>query len=298
VAEGTTARTAAEPAKVVALVTAVMVDGSVTDQSSARLLVLIERLLEFLTVGNGIDDLDDTTPAMAQAFVRAPNTDGSSPSLAVMHLRRCAVRILFRIARQLRLVSVDPTIDLDLPPRTASVLRPLTNAEGALCRAMSMNHLEATRLPAAWALAEAGIRTGEMAAVTVADFDPAGSRVRAGGCRSASPRWVELSRWGRQRLEHRLHDIPDDPDQSLVYCADGSAQSRQAASCIAVTHTLVAAGLSDDEGVRPLSVTGWAGRRVFDETGRVEEAARVLGMRSLDRTARLIGVDWNDVGGG
>jgi integrase/recombinase XerC len=274
-----------------------MLDGSVTDQSSARLLALIERLLEFLTVSHGVDNLDQTTPAMVLAFVQAPDTGGAAPSLSVMHLRRCAVRILFRIARQLGLATVDPTIDLDLPPRTASLLRPLTNAEATLCRAMSMNHLEATRLPAAWALAEAGIRSGEMAGATVSSLDLGNSRVWVGGCRSASARWVDLSRWGRQRLEHRLHDIPDDPEQSLVNCADGSAQSRQAASCIAVTHTLVAAGLSDDPGVRPLSVTGWAGRRVFDETGRVEDAARVLGMRSLDRTARLIGVYWNDVGG-
>jgi hypothetical protein len=137
-----TAQDSVEPAKAVALVAAVMLDGSVTEQSSARLLVVIERLLEFLTAGHGVTDLDQTTPAMAQAFVLAPDTDGAAPSLSIMHLRRCAVRILFRIARQLGLVRVDPTVDLDLPPRAASVLRRLTNAEATLCRAMSMNQLE------------------------------------------------------------------------------------------------------------------------------------------------------------
>jgi integrase/recombinase XerC len=260
--------------------------------------VLIERLLEFLTAGHGIADLDDTTPAMAVEFVRAPDSSGAVASLATQHLRRCAVRILFRIPRQLGLVTVDPTTDLDLPPRSPSVLRPLTNVEATLCRAMSMKELRATRLPAAWALAEAGIRSGELAEVTRADVDLDDGRVWAKGCRSAFPRWVELDRWGQQRIEHRMLDLPDDPGQSLTYCSEGSAQSRQAASCIAVTRTLVAAGLSDDPGVRPLSVTGWAGRRVFDATGRIEEAAQALGMRSLDRTARLIGVDWTEVDGG
>lgn len=297
-AKDTTAQRPAEPAAVAALVAAVMLDGSTTEQSSARLLALIARLLEFLTSGLSVGDLNETTPAMVKAFVHAPGPDGAQPSVATMHLRRCAVRILFRIARQLRLVSVDPTVDLDLPPRAASVLRPLTNAEATLCRAMSMDHLEATRLPAAWALAEAGVRSGEMAEVTVGDVDLDVDRVWVKGCRSAAPRWVELDRWGRQRLQFRLHELGDDPGQSLTYCSDGSAKSRQAASCIAVTHTLVAAGLHDDPGVRPLSVTGWAGRRVFDETGRVEDAARALGMQSLDRTARLIGVDWNEVDGG
>ena len=48
----------------------------------------------------------------------------------------------------------------------------------------------------------------------------------------------------------------------------------------------------------PLMIVEGSMQYVFDETGRVEEAARFLGMRSLDRTARLIGVDWSDVGGG
>jgi hypothetical protein len=117
-----TAQDSVEPAKAVALVAAVMLDGSVTEQSSARLLVVIERLLEFLTAGHGVTDLDQTTPAMAQAFVLAPDTDGAAPSLSIMR--------------------VDPTVDLDLPPRAASVLRRLTNAEATLCRAMSMNQLE------------------------------------------------------------------------------------------------------------------------------------------------------------
>ena len=44
--------------------------------------------------------------------------------------------------------------------------------------------------------------------------------------------------------------------------------------------------------VRPASIAGWAARRVFEESGRVEDAARVLGVRSLDSAARMIGLDW------
>lgn len=37
----------------------------------------------------------------------------------------------------------------------------------------------------------------------------------------------------------------------------------------------------------------WAGWKVFEEeTGSIEEVARRLGMRSLDRAARFIGLSW------
>lgn len=290
--EATTARSAVAPGVVVERVGSVLLDGAVSEQSAGRLLVLIERVVGFVTEVHDLGHLDEATPEMIRGFVHAPDSAGEAPSAATMHLRRCAVRILFRVGRQLGLVAVDPTVDLVLPPRAASVLRPLTDDEAALGRAMSVHDLEATRLPAAWALAEAGVRSGELAGVTVGDLDLELSRVWVRGCRSVSPRWARLSPWGRQRIELRVAALGDDAGRSLTYGADGSVQSRQAAACIAVTKTLVAAGLHGEPGVRPLSVTGWAGRRVFEETGRVEDAAQVLGMRSLDRTARLIGVDW------
>jgi integrase/recombinase XerC len=81
-----------------------------------------------------------------------------------------------------------------------------------------------------------------------------------------------------------------------VYTGDGSAKSQQAASCISISTTLVRAGLGDDPGVRPISVVGWAGHKILEETGRIEAVAERLGMRSLDRTARLVGLE--TVGGG
>jgi integrase/recombinase XerC len=42
-----------------------------------------------------------------------------------------------------------------------------------------------------------------------------------------------------------------------------------------------------------MSVAAWAGRRVLDDTGSIEAAARTMGVRSLDRAARLVGHDWS-----
>jgi integrase/recombinase XerC len=173
----------------------------------------------------------------------------------------------------------------------------LLDTEVEACRAVSMHHLDETRLPAAWALAEAGVRTGELANVTVADIDPDEGRVFASGSRSSIARWVELDDWGATQVARRLRRIDGGPARPVVYTGNGSAKSRQAASCIAISVTLARAGLGDDPNVRPISVTAWAGRRLFERTGRVEDVRSYLGMRSLDRAARLIGLGRTDGGG-
>lgn len=66
----------------------------------------------------------------------------------------------------------------------------------------------------------------------------------------------------------------------------------QASISGAVGAILQRAGLHQESDVRPRSVTAWAGQRVFDETGRIEDVARRLGLRSLDRAAALIGWEW------
>jgi integrase/recombinase XerC len=77
-----------------------------------------------------------------------------------------------------------------------------------------------------------------------------------------------------------------------------NSESRRAHSSQAIRETLRRAGLLADSEVRPASLTAWAGQQVLNETGRVDEVARALGMRSLDGAARLIGWDWaGDEGG-
>jgi hypothetical protein len=88
-------------------------------------------------------------------------------------------------------------------------------------------------------------------------------------------------------------------DPAIAYEGQGSEESGQVSSCIAVAETLTRAGIGKEPDVRPGSVVAWAGRKVFDETGTIEEVARRLGMRSLDRAARFIGWGWaTEPGGG
>ena len=280
------------PSRAVDAVAAHLVaEGAVSEQSFERLVVLMRRFAGFVSVGHDVADLGRTTRAMVDEFVDAPTSTGTAPSATVRHLRRCAVRLLFRTARQMWLVEGDPTLDLELPARGPTPARPLTDPEVERCRAAALYLFEATRLPAAWALAEAGIRTGELARVTVVDVDLGAGLVHAPGCRSAMVRTVPLTDWGGAQVGRRLRALPAEPTRPLTYEGDGSDKSKQAASCIAITDCLVRAGLGKDPAVRPVSVTAWAGRKVFEETGRIDAVAARLGMRSLDRAARLIGLD-------
>jgi integrase/recombinase XerC len=61
---------------------------------------------------------------------------------------------------------------------------------------------------------------------------------------------------------------------------------------MAMRHVLQRAGLGHQRDVVPTSIRAWAGWKVFEASGRIEEAAKALGLRSLDSAATQIGHDW------
>jgi hypothetical protein len=78
---------------------------------------------------------------------------------------------------------------------------------------------------------------------------------------------------------------------AVIYKGDRRGASGQASASAAIAWTLRRSGLAADATVRPASVAAWAGRRLLDEGVALEEVARRLGIRSLDRTANFIGLD-------
>ncbi|MSO79231.1 MAG: integrase [Acidimicrobiia bacterium] len=273
--------------------------GTLSAQSHRRITELLERFHRFVVSGHSVGGLDEVTSEHVRAFVNAPNSDGIAAGIATRHLRRSAVRLLFRTARELGLARGDPTVDVALPPRSLSTARPLSDEEVALCRTAALHSLTSTRLAAAWALGEATTRTAELPHLRVTDLDLERARVWIHGSPRTEARWGRLSDWGGVQLERRVGDLGRDADPSalLIYSADGSAESRQASSCQAIGETLRRAGLGPERDVRPVSVAAWAGERVLADTGRIEAVARALGCRSLDAAARLIGFDWRAAGG-
>lgn len=294
--EATTYRSASLNAERRAVVEALSASGALSEQSLVRILDLVGRFCGFCERAFGVDSLTEVSAPQAAAFVEAPTAIGE-PSVATMYLRRSALRLLFRTARELDLAESDPTLDLLLPPRSSQPTRPLTDDEVAVCRVASLHTLTSSRLSAAWALSEASARSAEIGHVRTADVDINGQRVWLHGSSRTEARWVPLSEWGTTQLERRLRAIGDDPERLVVYEGEqGSDYHRQAASCMAITKTLRRAGVACESDVGPLSVIGWAGRQVLAETGRIDEVAVRLGVRSLDRAAALIGWDWTTDG--
>jgi integrase/recombinase XerC len=264
-------------------------------EGSTERLERLLRAFDGYLRAQGVDCLAEVQSGHAAGFVTAPSPSGEVASLGTRHFRRSGVRLLFRIARDLGLAEGDPTLDLDLPPRSGLPCRPLSDDEMALCRSFAGATLTDTRQPAAFALAEATARTSELSHVRAADVDLDHRRVRLSGSPRVEPRSGRLTEWGAEQLERRMCTLRREPDRPLVYSGSSTGQAPQVSSCIAVSQILKRAGLGSEPDVRPLSVSVWAGHRALDDGHRIEEVARLLGARSLDQTARLVAWNWRDL---
>lgn len=252
---------------------------------------ILRRFATFAEVGYGIRHITAVTPTLAEAFALAPGPSGEHPTVSTMHARRGALRLLFRQARIEGLAVGDPTLDLQLPPRSGFPARPLANDEVALCRSVAQWDLSGSRRAAAWALAEATCRSSELPFITAHDLDLVSGTVRIHGGKATAPRIGRLSDWGVGHIRARI-DALDNQATPLVYSGRSRAGAGQVAACTAITEILERAGLHAEPDVRAGSVAAWAGRRVLEETGRIECAARALGVRSLDRAAAIVVWHW------
>jgi integrase/recombinase XerC len=258
-----------------------------------RVIGILERFVAFARTGFDVDLPEAVTHEVAAAFVQAPLNDGGTPSVSLLHLRRSALRLLFRSLRHVGVAVGDPTLDLALPPRSQLATRPLADDEVTLCRGHALWSLTDLRRAAAWALAEATCRSVEIAHIRVADVDLDGRRVWIHGGRTTSPRWGQVTEWGVAHLERRVQMLSAEPDTAVVYGGSGDATTGQVSACVAIGDVLTRAGLAAEPDVRPASVAAWAGQKILKETGHIDVVARRLGMASLDRTARFIAFDWS-----
>jgi integrase/recombinase XerC len=271
-----------------------MPDAGLSTESLERLGDLMLRFSRFAVRGARCRFAKDVTAEITQGFIHARSRDGSAPAVATMHLRRATVRLLFSEGRRLGLVRHDPTLDLELPPRSSLGARPLTDAEVALCRSYSITSLMETRQPAAWALAEATARSAEVARCHIRDLDLERGRVWLHGCSKTEPRWGEVSAWGRQQIERRLHVLHGAAPDSLLICPTAQpGVSATSSASAAIADTLRRAGLHTEPDVRPPSVAAWAGAKAFVAGASIQDVARMLGIRSLDRAAAFIGFEWH-----
>ena len=259
-----------------------------TPASIARTLPVIERAVSFFE-STGLSRLEEVSAADVSMFVSSRLTSGLAASLPTQHNRRTALRFVYRAARRNGFEGADPTADIVLPPRSPLPTRPLDDAEVELCRDVAW--WSSSRTAAAWALAEATARGSEIALVSADDLALEKGAVRLPGGVRVEARLGVLTPWGLAALRRRVAEIGDG---ALAYSGQGHGIAGQVSTCRAISSVLVRAGLAGEPDVRPSSVSAWAGRCEFERTGRIEDAARMMGVRSLDRAARLIGESWAD----
>ncbi|MDP9342526.1 MAG: hypothetical protein M3Q23_10645 [Actinomycetota bacterium] len=278
-----------------AMVQAVLAHAASTGELAASTIAefadVMGRFTLFMERGLGITEVSMIGEAEVRAFVGSRRTDGAKPSLSLLHNRRTVCRYLFRTGRALGLCSSNPAGALELPPRHPTGPRPLTNAEVELCRSRSLFHPADLRHPVAWALAEATARTPEIGRLLVGDVDVGAGLVRLPGSARCTPRTVSFTEWGLIQIRRRLgKGRRGDEDPLLPLRSRGVPR---ASASMAVIEVLRAAGLKAPD-VRPLSVMAWRGRAAYDAGQSVEQVARLLGIRSLDRTVAVIGteIDW------
>lgn len=244
---------------------------------------------------HGLTTVADVTQEWVRDWLfSATNRFGgwATPSASTVRARRTAGGCFFRCMRALGITLVDPTLDIDLPPRSGLSTRPLTDEEIGLCRLAAAHTLTEYRRPAILALAEATATTAEQAQVLRRHIDLDQARVWLVGNRKRAPRWGYLTEWGRTAVGKALRPLRDEAGTPIVYPSQHSAAAGASSVSQAVSQILADAGLAHDPDVRPGSIPAWAGRRVLDETGRIEIVAQRLGVQSLDSAASAIGWRW------
>jgi integrase/recombinase XerC len=127
---------------------------ALSEDTRTRFVDIAQDFFDFCGERHRIRGVNVVTPDVARTFIESPTEDGR-PSVSTMHLRRSAIRFVFRAARRLALCDHDPCLDIALPPRSTFRSRPLRDDEIAVCRSFALSSEANTRSPAAWALAEA-----------------------------------------------------------------------------------------------------------------------------------------------
>jgi integrase/recombinase XerC len=263
------------------------------DLASTSVGVYVEHWAKFVAfaAAKGYNTAPSIDAEVVRAWLAARDGSGTLPAVATQRLRRTSVRKLFHFLRAIGAAAQDPTIDIELPPRTSLASRPLDDDEVDECRWASRSDFTSWRYPAVWALAEAGATMTELPHVLLSDVDLDKGVVLLRGSPRTLRRVVPLTDWGAAQLERVVATAASAPGVPIVYGGEG-ATGRRSTLAGTVRRIYTQAGLDRESDVTTESVRAWLGRAMRDHGEPIEGVARRLGMRSVDRTFMLVGEDW------
>lgn len=250
---------------------------------------------------NGAVTIADVSPELIDRFLTAKgrNRKGAiaRAASATIHNRRATLRAFFDRAIGLGLTATDPAARIALPRLAETSRHPITRDQAALIRVHCERDVP-TRHASTVALLLIGVHTGELGHIRIRDVDFANGTVWAHGTVKRRARSLDLDPWAQRVLRARADKLRIEPDfdaDVTLFCtgSQGSDQHRHARVCIVARQILVRAGLTLDTGVRPSSLTAYAGRCAYERRGLIQDAARLLGYGSLDTAAKIIDLDWD-----
>jgi integrase/recombinase XerC len=240
----------------------------------------------------GVGSLLNATADDCDGFVWAPTRRNRPPSMHTVHLRRTALRGLYRAVRLLDPTVTDPTVTLALPSKGEQRARPVTTGELVLIRTAALGRpRQPLRAAVVIALAETGATTGEIPQLTWNDIDLDTGDVALPGAPPVQPRSGVLTDWGAGVLQRWATSHPNPSGLIVTRRNAGSlGHTAQAGIVNSIGQTITAAGITDPQ-VRPGSIRLWAARQRLDQAG-IEAAARLLGVDSLDAAATALDHQW------
>ncbi|MBX7473488.1 hypothetical protein [Streptomyces sp. NPDC056132] len=287
----------------VTLWTAMTSKGQMSPQTNRSFGQLLERY-QLYAQARGVVLLNDVTVDFAEDFVsahgRTRHGQIGESATATQHQRRAVLRSFYRTLRELGFTDADPTRDILLPERTKTLIRPLDEDEAVALRHAAEYVTRPSRHAAAAALALSGGHGGEIGHIRIRDLNQSAEAVWMHGSTRTDARWCPLDPWAlrvllaRAAFVARQQRTPDAvPDARLaVSSAPAPDEQLQARACVALSDLIRRVGLGGDPRVKPASLTAYAAVRIFEGNGKIEDVARGLGLRSLDRAADLIDYVW------
>jgi hypothetical protein len=105
-----------------------------------------------------------------------------------------------------------------------------------------------------------------------------------------------LTPWGIGQLRRRLEGLTRDEGGDAVLMGEGrwdDPDEGRAAATMALDAVL-RTGRLKAPGVNPRSIPAWAGASALAGEASIDEVARMLGVRSLDQAATIVGFRWKE----
>lgn len=243
----------------------------------------------------GVVSLYDATSVDCDGFVWAVTKRSQQPAMHTVHLRRSALRTLYRLLRDVDPTAPNPTLDVALPAKPTLATRPVTDNELDLIRTTALGRPRTgLRSAAVVALAEATATTGEIPHIHWPQLDLDTGIVQLPGANPVAARTGTLTPWGIGVLRRHQQHLPT---KSMLegpvadrHTTNTDTHVAQAAITNLLAGIITAAGL-DDPTLKPASIRLWAAQQHLHHSG-IEAATRALGWDSLDRAADALDHQW------